>query len=59
MHYNFKLVRYIFTSLFCMSKREETQPVNEIWPVYGTLQDNFFYQKIMENVAWKLDPGPF
>ena len=42
-----------------MSKREETQPVNEIWPVYGTLQDNFFYQKIMENVAWKLDPGLF
>ena len=29
------------------------RPANEIWPVYKTLQDNFFYQKVL----WKMWPG--
>ena len=29
------------------------QSVNEIWPVYAILLDNFFYQKII----WKMWPG--
>ena len=32
---------------------KQTQPGNETWPVYVTLQDNFFYHKIL----WKMWPG--
>ena len=32
---------------------KQTQPGNETWPVYVTLQDNFSYHKIL----WKMWPG--
>ena len=36
------------------------QSGNEIWPVYVTLQNKYFYPKnYMTNVAWKLVPDPF
>ena len=39
---------------------KQTQSGNEIWPGYVTLKDNFFLSKnSMEDVVWKLVPGPF
>ena len=32
---------------------------NEIWPVYAVLQNNFFYQKILEKCGLETSYRPF
>ena len=54
-HYVIKCLSMKHEIHFIEWLRKQTQSGNEIWPVYVTLQDNFFYHKII----WKLVSGLF